>query len=198
MNRRSFLITLGGLLLGARNLPAAPVQGFKRQTPYLIMPSYFEPHSATGWLELRDGLWQPMMFEAEGDCDRQAVGNYERSLQRPGLNYEQVARTPAQPGQWTVRLRQSARLYYLTTAREAELVPESAVEFSDDPQEAPVLSHADAVRLAVFMLRQAEEPDIFSFYEPVRLDKALPDYDEDATPLLVDYLPTGYQRSVAK
>ena len=193
MDRRAFLIATGGLLLGARSLPSTPFSAYE-PVRYLIMPSYSGPFSAASWLELADGAWQPVLFEADDKYDEQsAIAKYERSLKRPGLNYEQVARTPRQGGEWIVRYRCITELYYLAS-EPREKVIESEAEFWEYPEDAPTMTHAEAVDLAVRMLRQMKDPDIFSFYEPVRLDRATIDEEEGVRSLMVDYLPNGYRR----
>ena len=132
------------------------------------------------------------MFEAQCERDRQAVAQYDSSLEKPGLSYEELAKAPRQPGRWTVRLRQSCQLYYLASTCLPDLLGDD-VEYTSDPADAPVMTHANAVQLALELLRQAERPDVFSFYEPIPIEGAAYDYDENAGPLIVDYLPTGYQ-----
>jgi hypothetical protein len=191
VDRRTFLIATGGLLLGARGLPNTPWSEFK-PARYLIMPSYSK-FSAASWLELADGAWQPMLFEADLHRDYGAIEQYEKSLKKPGLNFEEVARVPPQPGKWIVRLRLMTQLYYLASGP-GEQVKESDAEFWYEPEDAPTMSHADAVRLALSMLRQMDDPDVFSFYEPVRLDRAIADHEAGVAVLKANYLPTGYRR----
>lgn len=197
MDRRAFLIAAGGWLLGANKLPqlAAPVHQFYQPVNYLIMPSYFKPFSAASWLELADGAWQPMLFEADSDADHNAIASYEQSLQNQSLNYEQVARAPRQPGKWTVRLRDIDGLWYITTTDQRVLSSDEA-ELDADPHAAPLMSHDEAVRLTLFLLRRQVEPDVFTFYEPVQIERAIADCEldgRDLNPLGVDYLPTGYR-----
>lgn len=196
MDRRAFLIATGGLLLGARGLPNVPLSEYE-PVRYLVMPCYFDPYSATSWLELSDGCWQAMMFEVDDGASAHEYGvveQYEKSLEKPGLNYEQVARAPRQSGEWIVRYRCITELFYLANGPRENVI-ESEADFWYEPEDAPRMSHAEAVQLALRMLRQMEDPDILSFYEPVRLDRAITDHENGARALMVDYLPTGYRRS---
>jgi len=195
LSRRSFLITASGIVLGTIGLPALPPGSRRQKEKLMIMPATWGPYSMASWLELGGDEWQATLFYAENADEEEKLKEYQATLDETGLDLEPLANAPRRPGKWLVRKQHCGLLLYLMSTDEQELLDPEAEVYNLDAEYAVVLTHDQAIRLAVYMMRHDDDTDAVTHYEPVRRETAL-ERPDDWGVVTVDYLPTGYQRSL--